>query len=717
MKKKVILFIFIYLFLIIKFLTGALLIDDFNDGDLYTKQTQTVESFAGSGASSSVRASSSVAYGDYGYSCEFSFENCINTGWAVLRININNHISYTNIKYISFFIRSSSSYNGNIGVGFDNGKNSLVLLSDYLNGGVTTNWQKVLIPVTSVSTNLKKLNAILFLPEWKYNSGSATLYIDNITLGTNFVGPTYIDKFSSGGKYNSLYGATISFGWGGAWITNYPISSSYYSAPYSMKIPFIISNGSGAAIQFPLEDGSGVNISMYDKLVFTAKELSIDGELTNIRIEINDGSANYGVNLYDDFGLKLSQNFTSYTLSLSSFGTPDWNNITYIQFVFWDSFGSTNGTLYLDDFFLINSSYTKDTNKPSAPYNLKVNNIPLSNNFVFNSTNGSIVSALADSIAKDSSLEAILFEYRLINSYKWTIFYDDYNISDTNYSTPYWLPPACQVFDVRVVAMDIYGNEKSSTVYYNCLSGSIFKSYDTIFNDTGGWLRLRDFSTVNINPNSLTRDSIYLELRDYVNSTSLYNFANSTTSSIKFYNSGVYIYPDNVFFNNNISIELRIPTEAENKNLSVYYWTGSKWLELNGERVEDNFGNKMFKVLFNRSGLFILGESSLENNISENYLYNIENLNIMNRIFEPDKNELFSLFFNTSLNDNESVPIKIVDINYNLIYKDVISPVNHMINFVWDGKDINSEIVKSGIYIIIIDTPEKKIKIATTVVR
>ncbi len=721
MKKIKWLILIVVLFTIfVNYRLGAvLIIDDFSDGDSITSQGEQIGSYSGSGGSISYFVENEVSLGNVGYSLKITYSGCeiSGGGYAGISIPLDSAVVYTNYHYISFFIKGAADAVGdNIVSGYNDGANRFVNIAAYLpSHQITTNWQKVVIPIDGLGTNFISPNSLNIAMEWKYNSGSGTIYVDNITLGTNHPGRIIIDSFYTTNRANVFYGDNAVYQGSTYSYADAYLSSDYYLHPYGLKFDFTISNIGW--IKYNCGFNTVRNCSLYSNIVFYAKGSSF---LTNVKIEIsdNDNSQNY-ISLWN---YKLNTTWQKITAPISNFSGLTNSHLKDLGFTIGPECGVTNGTLYLDDIALEIKNYSEDTNAPTTPYNIKVNNTAISDYFVFNTTNGSVISAYSASLSNDSSIESVRFEYRVVNTGKWIFITDDNSVSNSLYQTSLWMPPYQKVFDIRVTAVDIYGNTASSSIYYHCYSGDIFASSKTVLNSIGGWLRDTDFTYVNIPARSFNESEITFSLGRSYNGKSILDFSESTGSDKSFLGQGVFLYPAGIFFNKRISVYLPVPTLPSNvtvNDLSVYYWDNGAWIEVPASAVTDDYGNSLLKSEFDRTGLFISGLSETYNSTKIVFTEEISGFYMSEKILTPNNdgfNDVVTFSFSTKLSDSDSVNYKIVNINGDVVVEDTVHPVSNKVIFSWDGKDYFNNYVSPGVYIIYIRTPNKSLKASLTVI-
>lgn len=725
MLKRILLFLLLFF---ITNLNGALLIDDFNDGNNQTYQNQNIGNFDGDGGTGSISADSLNALGNEGYCYRLTYAGC-NSGSANagIVINLDTSVSYSNYHYLSFYIKGDSDAVGDsIAIGYEDPEKHFVNVADYLPKGITTEWQKAVIPLDGINTNFYNPQQLIFNARGEFSSGSGTIYIDNVTLGTNIPGRLIIDAFSDNTDGNSIFGNnTYQTEEGYRYVHSYTYDNTEYNSNQnSLRLDFELTNGYIVyEIQIYDEATKTNNCSIYSNLTFYAKQNSDHGNFTNLKVE-------FWSPVYSDIeiiseGYRLNNNWQKITLPLKNFNSGPIINSEFkkIKFTILPTFGSTNATLYLDDIALETKNYSPDISAPSGPSNVKANNNALTHYYIFDPDVGVTFTADTPSIIDDGSLESIRFEYRQFGSSDWTYIEEKFFVTNTSCTSSQWFAPLNKIFDFRVSAIDIYGNIGSSTIYINCNTGNLFKTSEVIDNATGGWLRNGDFAYVSIPSGSLDRSSLSFTLSQSANGQTIKSMADNSGSPITFYGNGLHISPDNYFYKKKITIQLPIPSLPESvssDDLTIYYWDNGSWIDLGATKTTDEYGNNMLQALFDRTGIYIIGIKSELINQDLNITEEIQNFYMSEKVMTPNNdgyNDIITFSFNTKLNDSESILYKIIHISGRIIAEEMIQPTNHKVLFSWDGNDSNNKRVKAGIYIIYIKAGDKKIKSSLTVIR
>ena len=236
-----------------------------------------------------------------------------------------------------------------------NRKHAAVYVTDYLDGGVTTSWQQVEIPLHNFA-NINdwasgKEFVITFENSQSGTNGSpkaGTVYIDNISFTSLAVNIVRIDHYGDkvntcalGGNMGDMAGA------GGSAIHNFTSASgTYNSYANGLWSQFSVSGTwGGHFIQF----GGGANgitavshdFSEFNYFSFYIKAESAAGNPKTIKIELQDNWAN---RIYWATG--ITTGWQCYKIRLTDFLGLDKTTIKQLNFVYG---GSPYGGVYIDD--------------------------------------------------------------------------------------------------------------------------------------------------------------------------------------------------------------------------------------------------------------------------------------------------------------------------------------------------------------------------------
>jgi hypothetical protein len=482
-------------------LTPGSLLDDFRKGvgsNVWGGTTYTISS-AGSPppadaiCSVSYVTNPAIVYGRGGKSLQLTYNVTLSGSYAGYLSNLSG-VDLSSYNYLTFWVKGATggeffkiTLSNNSA---DNNRNKAsIYITDYLQGGVTTTWQKVTIPFDAFYniTDRTSMKDIQFIFE-QYNAyvnGSPTsgiVYIDNIAFGKQFLGYVKVNPFSYRGAYvssnnyimplNSTGGQSNYTQSSGMTSSAYTNALTYNTSPYSMRFYYSglnVATDRWAAAYFVLGGGNDGwqemprNLSNYSKITFWAK-----GETSyvkGIKVELTNSTGTYYNYFKPATGYitttwsKKSIDFANIK-SADSNGTPsgtaiDPSTIKKCSFVesywlyYW-TYTSATGAAYIDNIQFESASYAADTTAPAVP-------APTS---LYGSQMTRTVITTASSSATDASMECVRFEY--YNGTSWVAFGYDYDTSDADYSVVWDLRGLSGTLDVRAVAVDAAGNEAAS---------------------------------------------------------------------------------------------------------------------------------------------------------------------------------------------------------------------------------------------------------------
>ena len=249
-----------------------------------------------------------------------------------------------------------------------------IYVTDYLDGGVTTSWQKVTIPLHNFM-NLDDWNsmselAFVFENAQGTANGSATqgtVYIDNITFETGAINTVRIDHFGNkigicalGGNMGTAAGSgsTITYGFSNA-------ANEYYLYPYGLSLTYNVNSGTWASLYLIFGGGNTDNtvehpeksgwiaiphdFSAYNNLQIAMKAKSDTENPSAIKLEVVDDTGAKSVILRD-----ISTNWLVWKVPLASaFSGLHKNSIKQINFVVdagavGNAGGKAAGTVFID---------------------------------------------------------------------------------------------------------------------------------------------------------------------------------------------------------------------------------------------------------------------------------------------------------------------------------------------------------------------------------
>lgn len=467
---------------------ASLLIDDFNDAakpNALAGDSGTTTSGSGNDEISFYNVLPTNIYGQDGYSLKLEWAAANNGDWAGYWTKLssaNTGIDVSSYKYLSFRVKGEAG--GEffkiqlLNASTDTARNNAHLyIADYLDGGVTTEWRKVNIPLDAFVNldslaNVTELNFV-FEATQSIQNGSPTsgvIYFDDFIFGDWFGGVTRLDHYSA--RFGTSTSINALGGNMGDLDSNPPalvhsISTNVYRnyanalySPYDVTVGYagIFSVFGGGTNGFT---AISHNISAYDTLVFWAKAKSNTENPGSIKIELADSviTSSYVVS-------GLTASWQEFSLPLSSFTpTLDKSNIKQMNIIYED-WRATNkiGAVYFDEFDFQGAPYGVDASSPAMPTNLKDNGVLIITGHIFDTTN--VLTCNADTLGSDNSLEGVRFEYLLNAGTSWHIIATDYDTANSTY-TATWntgiLSAGTTVY-LRAISQDAVGNEAAMTV-------------------------------------------------------------------------------------------------------------------------------------------------------------------------------------------------------------------------------------------------------------
>ena len=144
---------------------------------------------------------------------------------------------------------------------------ALIYITDYLDGGVTTAWQKVTIPFHNFAnldgwSAMKEFDIVFENAQCVLNGSptQGTIYIDNINFETSAIAAVRIDHFGDklgtcalgGNMGTSSSGGTITYSFSNA-------TNEYSPYPYGMKLTYNVSAGGSWAANWILFGGGNTD--------------------------------------------------------------------------------------------------------------------------------------------------------------------------------------------------------------------------------------------------------------------------------------------------------------------------------------------------------------------------------------------------------------------------------------------------------------------------
>ncbi|MBN1383404.1 MAG: hypothetical protein JW983_00790 [Elusimicrobia bacterium] len=431
------------------------------------------------------------AHGNVGYCLKIVHLNT-NTGWFRLEFDdtyaniISTYNESGTYKSLSFWVRGENGGETfEINLRADGGVESdwRPHITHFLPGGITTSWQKVVVPVETLvqgysPTNAQKVDGVIF--NFRNLCPAATIYIDDVIFHTALA-PVYVDTFEDGSApnaWNSSHGNYVDGGTSSGAFTNMYVSTQSYpsdSGGYSLQV--IWSTGNSAGVTDSAAFISGI-IERADYGIDMSKCDTISCE---VKADADGVGQILGLGLYADPGdgeEKIVVSTTVLTTSWQSvtrtFSTdlPTITNTDICDFELWvcnqdpargGVFQSTAGfTFYVDNICF------KDTNSPTIPGSFKDDGNTITDNHAFGAVN--VLTVTADAVGTDATIESIRFEHdNMTSGATWYVIAIDTDTSDSTYTATWDISglTSGSTYRIRAIAMDIAGNESSLT-YTGC---------------------------------------------------------------------------------------------------------------------------------------------------------------------------------------------------------------------------------------------------------
>ena len=449
---------------------------------------------------------SSITFGRSGKSLGLSYNISVDESWAALWSKLKG-LDLTEYNYLSFWIKGQNGgetvkielhnkeewYNYNA---TNTNTCAQIYVSEYLDGGITQDWQKVVIPLDTFLPLYQMTNIVEIVFSFEEyastENGSpkkGTVYIDDLLVGT--WDPKYVRLDHYGDKVErcTLGGNISSGGANGGWITNTYVDEEYKDYPYSLKIEYNVNSANSYVFCWHLfgygDKWTKTDLSKYNYLSFWAKStneniygngIADGGKGMKIEMKTNDcAGASFFTrcttisNIWQKFVLPLT-NFKAWWVS----GDPPIDKSKIVEIVW--VFESNNlyledriGTVYIDNVqFQVDEEYIPDTTPPATPYSLKNNGESVEDGYVFGAENYLTVNASSSS--DDDSIECVYFEYSTDGGTTWYRIATDYDTSDNEYSCIWNTTSFSDKFScsIRVRAIDASGNYSFPLVYNNC---------------------------------------------------------------------------------------------------------------------------------------------------------------------------------------------------------------------------------------------------------
>jgi hypothetical protein len=201
-------------------------------------------------------------------------------------------------RQLSFWVKGSGPGVEHLKIGLENASaaasgrnNASMYVTDYLDGGITADWQKVSIPLDAFANLDSKANAktLTFVFERSYADTvglprTGAVFIDDVRFSTVLLDTLRFDHFGDNWGWSALGGNTADGGGGGGTASHGYANDAgtYPSFPWAFQSNYNLTVGSGYSFNsFILGGGSDgwtavpVNCSGYRYFVFSARAKSL----------------------------------------------------------------------------------------------------------------------------------------------------------------------------------------------------------------------------------------------------------------------------------------------------------------------------------------------------------------------------------------------------------------------------------------------------------
>ncbi|MFX0133487.1 MAG: T9SS type A sorting domain-containing protein [Candidatus Hodarchaeota archaeon] len=457
---------------------NILVLDDFENfpknklngetGGFYEKATVMVETetgtnaFDGKGKSVSIKYDVSTENSFCGHYSKFSSLNLSEYNYLSLWIKGENSKEYLQIQ---------------LATKEDTAK---VPLWNYLSGGPTKNWQKVVIPLDAfwnLRTRTGILELVIVFENYQSNVNESPLnskvYIDDIICGTFFPGYVKIDHFEDKVKSNALGGNIGEFSQSDTeGLYTSEINCNVFNLnPCGLEVHYDNSQDSEfGGVFFILGGGSDgwikryKNVSSYQKLHIAAKAESQETNPGNFKVELKpspdtaywtriEGISTYWKEWDKYFNSDFQPNFSS--ADIGEF------TIVFER----NQQDKLKGIVYIDEIELRSSWYKgPDYSMPPKPSDLEINGTPIQD-YIEVKGNFTVKTSFYADIQR---LESVRLEYRLHETQGSWIAVKDINrkYADNNNTFSWSLKasdfPSKIKLDIRAVAQNYNGLESIS---------------------------------------------------------------------------------------------------------------------------------------------------------------------------------------------------------------------------------------------------------------
>jgi hypothetical protein len=416
------------------------LFDDFSDRTL---NNYSFSRTTGTGAAGTISlnyaslTTTAKPRGNQNYSLEISYDVSMTNGFVYFIDYLSGTSRDLSVyKYFSFWVRGAVGGEGfQVGLGNDSPWfETKVQVNDWLPNGITTQWQKVVIPLNVLDNidaafnpaTIKKL-VLVMDHNTQFGAQGGKIYLDDITFGTAAPG-VWIDNHNKGNNPNACQSNNFAWNSSGSGLAASYVAVTYSpQAPYVWKCDYATATGAGGFTHGLPTAAGGVDLSQCSDLEFDVLGGPGGGQTPGVKIRSN------GIDYERNLAFYVSPSDTEYrhvSIPLADF--PGVLNL--VSEVTFNVILPPQSSFYVDNMVVSNRNAPQVPSTPTA--------MTHKGNAVFPwyavYDNGS-VSVTAASLLADPKLEGVAFEYSADSGTTWTTIGNDYAVADakTNYGA-FW---------------------------------------------------------------------------------------------------------------------------------------------------------------------------------------------------------------------------------------------------------------------------------------
>ncbi len=396
---------------------------------------------------------------DYSLEIQYDVSTLNDEAWFFTPLSSSGDADLSAFNYLSFWVRGAAGGEG-FSIGFEDSTyaNSYMQVNEYLPAGITTQWQKVVIPFSVLESGTSILRSqvskvvVKIINTALYGSAIGTVYLDDICFGMA-TAPIWIESYNDGAYPNACKGNTGLDGTAVDMSVSYH-SLTYTSSPYSFEVDYSLATSVG-------------------NLVHNTNTIDIS-HCTHLQFDIlgANGNEDPDIRLQDPFWIAGSVPVTDYvTVSNTGFqtvsipivdfvlaGLPGTTIVAECDFDF-DASASSPSFVYLDNLHFVDQSV------PSMPTDMTLNGVALTADDMLIIALSGVVGVTADALTTDPKLEGVKFEYWSEPLQDWVTIAVDYATADakTSFQTSAWDLSGLYGGSVQIRATSLHVGGNTST--------------------------------------------------------------------------------------------------------------------------------------------------------------------------------------------------------------------------------------------------------------